>query len=705
MISMDLRDILAIRCSRGLLLNHFMIFFIGGLLSLYLTFSSAIQIESIFHDDTQYFAESLNPQFKKRCANYPPNAWQYIIGRPMTAVLDCLTFKLTSSWSDLVLLRFAVIAVLAFSVAMLATWLVACGLDRVVAFAVALAIFVLPTPQYAVFITNFPLAVAPIFTLLSSFMFMTAMMKATPRSASFWITIVASFFLLFISFLTYPAISFMFLLPCATIIAFQKRLDNAWCFRLVLQTCIFFGIAAVVYMKIYKLFIPHDFWNVLPNANQDYAVHFATMGAFVAKLSIFLAKILPMSFIFWNTLWSPGDGVVVMAFCVLLAGIAIGWSDRLAQITRLLCLLMLVIVGHVAWLLMPGGLFLFRILFAGTTIALVFAYWSVRPVALILTKQRSVSPIHCERGLAGLMALTGVLLSNFTMTENVRNANMELMFVRDTLASHITPISRVHVIRPPESRIGFNGLDVVSGDEFNHATTSYRQDVANFVRVALLGFKNDNDAKVQSCTANLSESDLTHAPVAMDQCVWMPGNKDSIMVTQSAPGERVCRSDNMVVVDMNVLAHATRTGEYQPTDMNAMEPCSYRPFTVTASKVNGNHGIRRAFDESVRPDDFWEVDISSPVTVDISYESPTLIDHYGFATGDAAARMPKDWVLLGSNDGNTWITLDERSLQDPWSPYQRRLFQFDNHQPFLKYRFVFKQAFDPRILRVYEILL
>jgi hypothetical protein len=82
-----------------------------------------------------------------------------------------------------------------------------------------------------------------------------------------------------------------------------------------------------------------------------------------------------------------------------------------------------------------------------------------------------------------------------------------------------------------------------------------------------------------------------------------------------------------------------------------------------------------------------------------------LIDHYGFATGDAAARMPKDWVLLGSNDGNTWITLDERSLQDPWSPYQRRLFQFDNDQPFLKYRFVFKQAFDPRILRVYEILL
>lgn len=174
----------------------------------------------------------------------------------------------------------------------------------------------------------------------------------------------------------------------------------------------------------------------------------------------------------------------------------------------------------------------------------------------------------------------------------------------------------------------------------------------------------------------------------------------------SAPGERFL-AGNQIIVDLTPLAISGLARFAAPAAPPSPRLLSSvgKPFTLSVDKTTGTHGVRRAFDTSVQPDDFWEVEISSPVTVDIAFDSPTLIDCYGFESGEGSDRMPKSWSFLASNDGKTWVKLDDRTLQRPWSQFQRQLYRFDNRTSFLKYRLVFKQAFDPQILRIYEILL
>jgi alpha-L-fucosidase 2 len=49
-------------------------------------------------------------------------------------------------------------------------------------------------------------------------------------------------------------------------------------------------------------------------------------------------------------------------------------------------------------------------------------------------------------------------------------------------------------------------------------------------------------------------------------------------------------------------------------------------------------------------------------------------------------RCPKNWTLLGSNDGTTWTTLDTQSGQTGWTSGQTRTFSFSNTTAFRMHR-------------------
>lgn len=59
------------------------------------------------------------------------------------------------------------------------------------------------------------------------------------------------------------------------------------------------------------------------------------------------------------------------------------------------------------------------------------------------------------------------------------------------------------------------------------------------------------------------------------------------------------------------------------------------------------------------------------------------------SANDAANRDPIDWTLQGSNDGQTWTTIDERFKQDFAVRFYQRLFTFDNDTPYRYYRLNF----------------
>jgi hypothetical protein len=53
---------------------------------------------------------------------------------------------------------------------------------------------------------------------------------------------------------------------------------------------------------------------------------------------------------------------------------------------------------------------------------------------------------------------------------------------------------------------------------------------------------------------------------------------------------------------------------------------------------------------------------------------------------DAADRDPKDWQLLGSNDGNTWDVLDSRMGQAFEGRNQTKIFKTTNTTGYMRYK-------------------
>jgi len=67
--------------------------------------------------------------------------------------------------------------------------------------------------------------------------------------------------------------------------------------------------------------------------------------------------------------------------------------------------------------------------------------------------------------------------------------------------------------------------------------------------------------------------------------------------------------------------------------------------------------------------------------------TPTVVVHYGLTSAnDAPERDPRDWALLGSQDGQAWTTLDTRTGETFPERFQRKEYRFTNTTAYLYYR-------------------
>jgi signal transduction histidine kinase len=75
-----------------------------------------------------------------------------------------------------------------------------------------------------------------------------------------------------------------------------------------------------------------------------------------------------------------------------------------------------------------------------------------------------------------------------------------------------------------------------------------------------------------------------------------------------------------------------------------------------------------------------------------------VIHQYALTSAnDSPERDPRDWRLLGSNDGGrTWITLDVRTNETFQARQQRRLYQIVNETAYGTYRLAIDRVLDPR---------
>ncbi|OQO94600.1 cytochrome C [Saccharomonospora piscinae] len=66
---------------------------------------------------------------------------------------------------------------------------------------------------------------------------------------------------------------------------------------------------------------------------------------------------------------------------------------------------------------------------------------------------------------------------------------------------------------------------------------------------------------------------------------------------------------------------------------------------------------------------------------------PTAVSHYALVSAnDFPGRDPKDWTLQGSNDGESWTDLDQRTGEDFPDRFQAKQYRFDNDTSYAHYR-------------------
>ena len=116
--------------------------------------------------------------------------------------------------------------------------------------------------------------------------------------------------------------------------------------------------------------------------------------------------------------------------------------------------------------------------------------------------------------------------------------------------------------------------------------------------------------------------------------------------------------------------------------------------TLTVSHENRNgadaaEGSKKLVDNSTSTK-FLVFDINTILPnfwYQLTFPAPIVLSAYTVTTGgDAPERDPRDWKLLGSNDGVTWVTVDTRTNQAFSGRTMTVRYEFENEVPYKIYR-------------------
>ncbi|MBN2138004.1 MAG: discoidin domain-containing protein [Sedimentisphaerales bacterium] len=151
-------------------------------------------------------------------------------------------------------------------------------------------------------------------------------------------------------------------------------------------------------------------------------------------------------------------------------------------------------------------------------------------------------------------------------------------------------------------------------------------------------------------------------------------------------------------------------------DSNAVkitgESTTRAPVLYTADSVStGRFAVTYLFDNN--RDTFWETTSPFPHWVETDF-GPTrkLVRSYALQTGshgkngtDSTDRMPKDWQFQGSNDRESWTTLDTQTNQENWRINERRTYNCADPNTYRYYRLHIAAGVNPGVLRLSELTL
>jgi hypothetical protein len=148
-------------------------------------------------------------------------------------------------------------------------------------------------------------------------------------------------------------------------------------------------------------------------------------------------------------------------------------------------------------------------------------------------------------------------------------------------------------------------------------------------------------------------------------------------------------------------SNASIKSKYSLVPSDKFVPTTKYPI-VEVSSQPGTHYYDRAFDHSISPDSFWEIGGKYPFWISIEYRNNIEITKYSFQTGEVPERMPTEWQLQGSSDGNNFIILDNKKNEVNWKINEKREYSISKPEEHKYYR-LYITAGLTNIIRIYEI--
>jgi hypothetical protein len=125
------------------------------------------------------------------------------------------------------------------------------------------------------------------------------------------------------------------------------------------------------------------------------------------------------------------------------------------------------------------------------------------------------------------------------------------------------------------------------------------------------------------------------------------------------------------------------------------------------SSVAGDHSVEYLI--SPGSSGFFEAGGKFPHTVDVELDPSERqgLRTYALVTGnhgdDSLLRMPRGWILYGSNDASSWTVVDKQADSRPWKTDEERLYRLSSAARYRYFRFVFTQSGPVPILRIYRL--
>lgn len=128
-----------------------------------------------------------------------------------------------------------------------------------------------------------------------------------------------------------------------------------------------------------------------------------------------------------------------------------------------------------------------------------------------------------------------------------------------------------------------------------------------------------------------------------------------------------------------------------------------RPISYSASSTYSGYNISALFDDNKANN--WTANGQKSI-IYFEADNPFLLDSYEmFVATTYTDRMPKDWVVYGSNDNQNWISIDINANYTKWTSNSSNKFKTNSTMPYKYYKFDITANNGGYYLTVAELIL